>query len=214
VGCPCWVKPGLPPWGPHVRVRRVQTLVREGSPLVKLGNDRRPEQQKAPDRAKATRRQPPSFSGGETTAAAVAILPRLRTEGAYREAWVTHEPRCSRIGPSPRFTNIAAPSSSTEKLHVTTYHMLRSLFPDHSAGPGSQGRDYAGVPETTPAHATVTWRVNSGRSPLAWRLDQPGALDHLSREQRPPGASHRCKCSPVNNGNSGERAQDALVRIT
>ena len=23
-------KPGLPPWGPHVRFRRVQTLVREG----------------------------------------------------------------------------------------------------------------------------------------------------------------------------------------
>ena len=28
--------PGLPPWGPHVRFRRGQTLVREGSPLVKL----------------------------------------------------------------------------------------------------------------------------------------------------------------------------------
>ena len=27
-------KPGLPPWGPHVRFRRVQTLVRKGSPLV------------------------------------------------------------------------------------------------------------------------------------------------------------------------------------
>ena len=26
-------QPGLPPWGPHVRFRRVQTLVREGSPL-------------------------------------------------------------------------------------------------------------------------------------------------------------------------------------
>ena len=35
---PHWVKPGLPPWGPHVRFRRVQTLVREGSPLVKLRN--------------------------------------------------------------------------------------------------------------------------------------------------------------------------------
>ena len=35
---PSWVKPGLPPWGPHVRFRRVQTLVREGSPLVKLRN--------------------------------------------------------------------------------------------------------------------------------------------------------------------------------
>ena len=33
-----WVKPGLPPWGPHVRFRRVQTLVWEGSPLVKLRN--------------------------------------------------------------------------------------------------------------------------------------------------------------------------------
>ena len=32
------VKPGLPPWGPHVRFRRVQTLVREGSPLVKRRN--------------------------------------------------------------------------------------------------------------------------------------------------------------------------------
>src|SRR5258708_32995486 len=27
--CRRWVKPGLPPWGPHVRFRRVQTLVRE-----------------------------------------------------------------------------------------------------------------------------------------------------------------------------------------
>jgi hypothetical protein len=36
--CLLWVKPGLPPWGPHVRFRRVQTLVREGSPLVKLRN--------------------------------------------------------------------------------------------------------------------------------------------------------------------------------
>ena len=32
------VKPGLPPWEPQVRFRRVQTLVREGSPLVKLRN--------------------------------------------------------------------------------------------------------------------------------------------------------------------------------
>lgn len=30
------IVPGLSPWGPHVRFRRVQTLVREGSPLVKL----------------------------------------------------------------------------------------------------------------------------------------------------------------------------------
>ena len=29
------VKPGLPPWEAHVRFRQVQTLVREGSPLVK-----------------------------------------------------------------------------------------------------------------------------------------------------------------------------------
>ena len=36
--CRVGVKPGLPPWGPHVRFRRVQTLVREGSPLVKLRN--------------------------------------------------------------------------------------------------------------------------------------------------------------------------------
>ena len=34
----CPVKPELPPCGPHVRFRRVQTLVREGSPLVKLRN--------------------------------------------------------------------------------------------------------------------------------------------------------------------------------
>ena len=27
-------RPGLPPWEPHVGFRRVQTLVREGSPLV------------------------------------------------------------------------------------------------------------------------------------------------------------------------------------
>ena len=25
-----------PPWGPHIRFRQGQTLVREGSPLVKL----------------------------------------------------------------------------------------------------------------------------------------------------------------------------------
>jgi hypothetical protein len=31
-------KLGLPPRGPHVRFRRVLTLVREGSPLVKLRN--------------------------------------------------------------------------------------------------------------------------------------------------------------------------------
>ena len=31
-------KPGLPPWEPYVRFRRVQTLVREGSPFVKLRN--------------------------------------------------------------------------------------------------------------------------------------------------------------------------------
>ena len=29
------VKPGLAPWEPHVPFRGVQTLVREGSPLVK-----------------------------------------------------------------------------------------------------------------------------------------------------------------------------------
>src|SRR6476660_6843630 len=28
----------VPPWGPHVRFRRVQTFVREGSRLVKLSN--------------------------------------------------------------------------------------------------------------------------------------------------------------------------------
>ena len=27
-----------PPWGPHVRFRRGQTLIREGTPLVKLRN--------------------------------------------------------------------------------------------------------------------------------------------------------------------------------
>jgi hypothetical protein len=36
--CRSRVKPRLPPWGPHVRFRRLQTLVREGSPLVKLRN--------------------------------------------------------------------------------------------------------------------------------------------------------------------------------
>ena len=35
---PVRVKTGLSSWGPHVRSRRVQTLIREGSPLVKLGN--------------------------------------------------------------------------------------------------------------------------------------------------------------------------------
>jgi len=39
VECPLsGLKPGLPPWGLHVRFRRVQTLVSEGSPLVKLRN--------------------------------------------------------------------------------------------------------------------------------------------------------------------------------
>ena len=37
--CPSWgPKPGIPYWGPHVRFRREQTLVREGSLLVKLRN--------------------------------------------------------------------------------------------------------------------------------------------------------------------------------
>jgi len=36
--CRRWVNPGFHPWGPHVRFRRVQTLVREGSPLVNLRN--------------------------------------------------------------------------------------------------------------------------------------------------------------------------------
>jgi predicted ester cyclase len=35
---PLRVKLCLPPWGPHVRFRRVQTLVREGSRSVKLRN--------------------------------------------------------------------------------------------------------------------------------------------------------------------------------
>ena len=39
--CPSGVKPGLPLWGPHVRFRREQTLVREGSPSVKLRNELR-----------------------------------------------------------------------------------------------------------------------------------------------------------------------------
>ena len=49
--CRDCVKPGLPPWGPHVRFRREQTLVREGSPLVKLRSppDGRPQFGRAAD---------------------------------------------------------------------------------------------------------------------------------------------------------------------
>jgi hypothetical protein len=36
--CPAWSNWDFLLWGPHVRFRRVQTLVREGSPLVKLRN--------------------------------------------------------------------------------------------------------------------------------------------------------------------------------
>ena len=49
--------------------------------------------------------------------------------GAYRDAWVTHEPRCSRIGPSLTFAIIAAQSRSTENANATkSRHMPPSLF--------------------------------------------------------------------------------------
>ena len=38
VGSFAYTKLCLPPWGPHVRFRRMQALVREGGPLVKLRN--------------------------------------------------------------------------------------------------------------------------------------------------------------------------------
>jgi hypothetical protein len=38
LSAPGAVRLGLPPWAPHVRFRRVQTLVREGSSLIKLRN--------------------------------------------------------------------------------------------------------------------------------------------------------------------------------
>jgi hypothetical protein len=37
-----WVKPGLPPWGPHVRFRRVQTLVAAGGLLRHRARSREP----------------------------------------------------------------------------------------------------------------------------------------------------------------------------
>jgi len=50
----------------------------------------------------------------------------------YRMAWVTHEPRCSRIGPSLTFAIIAAPSRSTKNVNTTKSRqpgdMLRSFF--------------------------------------------------------------------------------------
>ena len=62
------IKPGLPPWGPHVRFRQMQTLVREGSPLVKLRNSA--EREGSPEEGyagvpfgaeKKTPAQPPSL---------------------------------------------------------------------------------------------------------------------------------------------------------
>jgi hypothetical protein len=51
----------------------------------------------------------------------------------YRNAWVTHEPRCSRIGPSLKFAIIAAPNRSTKNVNSTKsrqfHDMLPSLFP-------------------------------------------------------------------------------------
>ena len=51
------------------------------------------------------------------------------TAEAYRDACVTHEPRCSRIGPSPTFAIIAAPSRSPKKINPTnSRHMTPSRF--------------------------------------------------------------------------------------
>jgi hypothetical protein len=51
---------------------------------------------------------------------------------AYRIAWVTHEPRCSCIGPSLTFAIIAAPNRSTKNVNTTKsrqfHDMLSSLF--------------------------------------------------------------------------------------
>src|SRR6476619_7076063 len=45
------------------------------------------------------------------------------------DAWVTQEPRCSRIGPSPTFAIIAAPSRSAANVNATrSRHMPPSRF--------------------------------------------------------------------------------------
>jgi hypothetical protein len=47
----------------------------------------------------------------------------------YCDAWVTHEPRWSRIGPSLTFATIAAPSRSAANVNATkSRHMPPSLF--------------------------------------------------------------------------------------
>ena len=50
----------------------------------------------------------------------------------YRKAWVTHEPRCSRIGPSLTFAIIAAPNRGTRNVNTTRsrqpHDMLPSVF--------------------------------------------------------------------------------------
>jgi hypothetical protein len=50
----------------------------------------------------------------------------------YRNAWVTHEPRCSCNGPSLTFAIMAAPNRSTKSVNTTKsrqfHDMLPSLF--------------------------------------------------------------------------------------
>ena len=54
---------------------------------------------------------------------------RPEVRPGYLDAWVTHEPRCSRIGPSLTFAIIAAPNRSAANVNATqSRHMPPSLI--------------------------------------------------------------------------------------
>ena len=46
----------------------------------------------------------------------------------YRKPWVTHEPRCSRIGPSLTFAIIAAPNRSTKNINTTKSRQFQAML--------------------------------------------------------------------------------------
>jgi hypothetical protein len=65
-----------------------------------------------------------------TAATRIAISVTQGLSSGYFDAWVTHEPRCSGIGPSVTFAINAAPNRSTRNANATnSRHMAPCPFP-------------------------------------------------------------------------------------
>jgi|GraSoiStandDraft_41_1057321.scaffolds.fasta_scaffold2630394_1 hypothetical protein len=60
---------------------------------------------------------------------AVAELIGIAPPLGYRNAWVTHEPRCSCIGPSLTFAIIAAPNTSAKNVSTTKSRQFHAMLP-------------------------------------------------------------------------------------